>query len=162
MVEWKEAPDSIIQMAQGIIGAYHPWLEDAAIGFIMRSEAPVSNGKKTLGKARKVTDEQRVFMDFDFVIWIAEDEWGSLDVNQRRALIDHELCHCHMANDGKTKIRPHDIEEFNCILERYGFWWPNAETTVDAVQASIPGVRSGKVEAVPINNRDIMEQIGDL
>lgn len=162
-VEWKEAPQSVIDMATGIIEAYHPSLEDAAIGFILRSEAPVSGGKKTLGKARKVSDEQRVFMDFDFVIWLAEDEWLSLEKNQRRALIDHELCHCYMTNDGKTKIRPHDVEEFNCIIERYGFWWPESEPTQDAVQASIPGVRQGRVESVPVeNNRDVMDQIGDI
>lgn len=151
-VEWREAPQEVIDIAGRIIQQYHPHLEDASIGFIMRSEAPRSGGKITLGKARKVPADQQVHLDFDFIIWLAEDVWDRLSRRQREALIDHELSHCKF--DGfVASIKPHDVEEFTHIIERYGFWWPSSDAFEAAVQQALPlerqpgGVRSVAVEA---------------
>lgn len=153
-VEWFHAPKEIIKMAESIIAQYHPHLLDCSIGFIMRSEAPISNGKVTLGKARKVSAEQRVHIDFDFIIWLADDWWHNhLNDAQRTALLDHELCHCRLDDDEKLWIAPHDVEEFNCIIERHGFWWPASAETAQAVQATLLELpkRNGRVAAVEVS-----------
>lgn len=149
--EWIKATDELIDIAKEVIDQYHPSLQDASIGFLFRSEAPNSNGKITLGMAKKVGPDLNVFMDYDFIIWVALDWWNRLRPEQKVALVDHELCHCHLDNDDKPKIKPHDVEEFNCILERHGFWWPSADETIQAVQFSllpIERLKRGRVEAV--------------
>lgn len=56
--------------------------------------------------------------------WLKWEKKGQTQA--MRALIDHELCHCQTEEDedGDTKlvIVGHDMEEFACIIERYGDW----------------------------------------
>jgi len=119
---WSEASASVIEMAKELIDEFHPHLKEARIGFIFRDEAPVSRGNYTLGKATKVSERMKVLIDLDFVIWIAEDVWEKLDTERRRALIDHELCHCRYDPADGASIRNHDVEEFVDVVERHGFW----------------------------------------
>ena len=136
-VEWRPAPQHIIDLASRIIDQYHEELKEARIAFIMRSEAPNQGGRATLGKAKKVSAESQVFMNYDFVIWLASDWWLRLSAKQREALIDHELSHCQWIEES-AKIRPHDVEEFAHIIERHGYWWPNSDSFEMAVQAALP------------------------
>lgn len=164
MARFKDAPDDVVELVQGLISLYHEPLQDAKIGLLMRDEAPASGSMITLGQARKVSPEHRVLMDFDFIIWFAQDEWDRLSTLQRRALADHELCHCSMWR-GKTSIRRHDFEEFNCIIERYGFWRPTGKWTEKAVQTRLGfEYASGKVTTVNLQkaSMDILDQIGDM
>lgn len=137
-VTWEEAPQEVLRMAERIIERYHEHLLDARVLFIMRSEAPVSNGQVTYGKARKVSAEQQVHIDADFIVWLAKDYWESfLSPKQKEALIDHELSHCHF--DGFTaSIKGHDVEEFTHIIERHGMWWPQSDSFATAVQQALP------------------------
>jgi hypothetical protein len=158
--EYTPAPDFVIEIAQELVDQYHPWLQDTSIGFLMRSEAPQSNGQITYGQASKVKPELRALgVDYDFLIWLAHDQFVNLSARQRVALIDHELCHCVVV-DGKAKIRPHDVTEFNCIIERHGFWWPSAEATIVAIQPHLPleQGRRGRVEAVDMGA--LLKQVG--
>lgn len=54
------------------------------------------------------------------------NEWNLLTDSQRRALVDHELCHCGVKDPGADEpewtLRAHDIEEFKAVIERHGFW----------------------------------------
>lgn len=135
-VEWFEAPRPVLDLAQRIIAEYHPKLADARILFIMRSEAPVTNGKTTYGKAKKLSAELQVHIDADFIIWFAKDEWMGLSAKQREALMDHELSHCFW--DGLTaSMKPHDVEEFSHIIARYGFWWPGSKSFERAVSQAV-------------------------
>lgn len=140
-VDWEEASTPVLDLARRIIADYHPKLADARILFIMRSEAPVTNGKVTYGKAKKLSAELQVHIDADFIIWFAKDEWTQFSAKQREALMDHELSHCFW--DGLTaSMRAHDVEEFTHIIKRHGFWWPGSksfETAVNqAVQQPLP------------------------
>lgn len=158
--EWTSAPQHIIDLAKRIIREHHPKLADARIAFIMRSEAPTSSGKTTYGRAKKVSAELQVHIPFDFIIWLAKDEYAYLAQLQREALIDHELSHCHW--DGlNASIRPHDVEEFGHIIERYGFWWPGAKEFEAAVQQALPIAhpREGTVGTVDFGG--IMHKVAD-
>lgn len=124
-VEWFKAEGPVLDLARRVIARYHPRLADARVLFIMRSEAPTSNGKITYGKAKKLSAELQVHINADFIIWFAKDEWLGLTAAQREALMDHELMHCYW--DGLTaSMRPHDVEEFTEIIVRHGFWWPGS------------------------------------
>ena len=120
-VTWEEADDVLIHLAQRLIREHHAHLLDAKMGFMYRSEAAKSGNKLILGKARKVSDEQQVFMDFDFIIWIARKEFELAADDQKAALVDHELCHCWGSFDNWT-MRKHDFEEFNAVIVRHGLW----------------------------------------
>lgn len=136
--EWREAPQYIISMARGIIRQHYPDLLEARVAFIMRSEASKSNGMVTIGKAKKVSAELQLHIPFDFVIWIASDEWLKLSPGQREALIDHQLCHLQWI-DNVAKIKGHDFDgEFVEIIERHGLWWPRSDALAIAVQAALP------------------------
>ena len=126
-VDWFEADEDVIELAQDVIERYHPELQTARIGFIMRSEAPRTSGRATLGEARKVSDREKVHIPFDFIVWLADDTYRLLSGSQRVALIDHELEHCGWDPQMRFAfIRHHDLEEFSAILERHGYWWPRA------------------------------------
>lgn len=146
--EWGKVPQEVIDLATEIIREHHPDLEDFAIGFIFRSEASVSGGKLKIGEASKVTGKYSPFVDLDGLIWLARDQYYGLSMHQRRALIDHELCHFTL-NEGNLTIRGHDIEEFRVIVERYGLWKSDlidfAPAMVEATQTRLPGFeRNGR------------------
>jgi hypothetical protein len=122
MAEWKKADSEVIEMANVIIKAHHKHLEKARIGFSFRSEAIRSRGRATIGKAQKVPDRMRLYVEYDFLIWLAQDYWDKGDYKFRKALIDHELCHCGYDDNGNPCMVPHDIEEFYDIVSRHGEW----------------------------------------
>lgn len=136
---WRKAPEYVLDMARRLIDtkSYLEPLQEARIAIIMRSEAGSSSGKAILGRAAKVSDQDRLYMDFDFKIWLAEDYWGRFDAHQREALLTHELLHCSFVGES-AKIRPHDVEEFEIVIREYGFWWPGAHSFASAVQAAFP------------------------
>lgn len=109
----------------------HKPLADARIEYVWRDKASKSNGRVVLGKARKVSGLNAFLIQEGeaedlFVVEIAADTWGRLELPQRRALVDHELCHLRVDHDDDgmpvLSMRGHDLEEFACIVERYGLW----------------------------------------
>lgn len=137
MTEYFAAPDAE-QIAQDLIGKHHTHLADIRVEFVFRDKASKSNGKIVLGKARKVTglnafvarrteDGEDTGGEEFFVIELAHDEWRSMSLRQKRALVDHELMHCTITfdedtNEIKLGMRAHDIEEFADIVARHGVW----------------------------------------
>ena len=151
---FKKADDEVIQLTQELIDQYHPWLKQYSVGVIFRSERQVSGGRDILGEASKVNDKTNALLPddqrLDFLIWLAEDFWHDATDIERRALLDHELCHC--GENGK--MRHHDVQEFVCIIERYGLWYPALRQMAHAAQQhTLPGIleesrRGGKVISV--------------
>lgn len=154
------APDEVVELCEELVTLYHPSLEDASIGLLMRTEKIISNGMVVLGKAKKLPKDVARFVELDFIIWLDYGYWLTvLTPFQQRALLDHELCHCHLPEKGDPKIVPHDIEEFNVIFKRYGFWRPNAgRATEQAIQSRMEFVaQSGKVKAIdPAALREVL------
>lgn len=120
-------------MAKELIEDHHEHLREARFEFLFREFAARSRGKTIVAKAILCSPRDRTLHGADFIIEIAQDEWASMPDEARRALIDHELCHCDVKRDefgspiyrgGELQycLRPHDIEEFAEIVERYGLW----------------------------------------
>jgi len=120
-ITWSEAPQSIIHAAEELIRQYHPWLNEARIAFVMRSEAQKKG--HVLGQASKVPEKMQPYLEYDFLIWLSEKDVAGMANSEIEALIDHELCHCakNLATDG-WKLREHDIQEFAEIISRHGLW----------------------------------------
>lgn len=131
---YKDAP-AVREIATQLIHEHHPHLTNASIRYVFRSEAQSKGGKLVLGTARKITGLNAYLFalalgtdpeDF-FVIEIARDTWEVLNLKQQHALVDHELHHCALDDEGKLLIVPHDIEEFCAIVRKHGLWEPTLE-----------------------------------
>jgi len=92
------------------------------------------DGHLILGRCVKVSDLQKEFSPFDFIIVLNKEVWQDtgFDEKKKMALLDHELCHAALALDknhdrkndekGRTcyRLRKHDIEEFRSVVEHHG------------------------------------------
>lgn len=138
--KYRPAPE-VGDIARQLISSVsmHRDLTKVHIEYVFRDEATHSKGRIVLGRARKITglnaflrspSKGRKFAEPDafFLIEIAHDCWEAMEPDQRRALVDHELCHCVVNLDETTAeviglgIRGHDVEEFSCIIDRHGLW----------------------------------------
>jgi len=96
---------------------------------------PNVDGQLLLGKCVKASDLNREVAPYDFVILLNREVWDHCDFDRTKklALLDHELCHAEIVLDkdsGEPKydergrnvwrVRKHDIEEFQAVIERHG------------------------------------------
>ena len=114
--------DAIAPLAGVLIRKLHPELDAERVAFLWKER--ISRAGRTLwGKAHKAGSRLRILAAVDFVIVINWSTWSELTPQQRLALLDHELEHCTVDEEsGAPKIRHHDLEEFNSIVERWGCW----------------------------------------
>lgn len=132
-----------------LVAAHHDHLGAARIALAWcTSWKPDVDGKVTLGRCRRAGDLDRELAEFDFIILLSRRFWRHPDVTaiQRRALLDHELCHCDTKYDADGepvedergrrvwRTKKHDVEEFAAIVERYGIWRHELETFARALQ----------------------------
>jgi hypothetical protein len=118
------ADEDVREMANDVIAHHHPHLADANFVFLMRSPTAKSKGKAVLGTAKKATPEHKALYlgEVDFIVTLAGAEWKDMTNRARRALLDHELCHCVGDSMKGWSMRGHDVEEFSEIIERHGLW----------------------------------------
>jgi len=100
-----------------------------------------------LGKCVKISDLQKEFTAYDFVILLNRDVWEDPEftIEKKRALVDHELCHAapQTDKDGEPRLderdrpvwrtRKHDIEEFHSIVLRHGCYKRDLELFAEAL-----------------------------
>jgi len=151
-VEWEKANSMCIDLVAKVIHEYHPRLREARIGVLFRSTAGSRNGRLIIGQASTVSEKWNVVLGnvsrLDFIIWLAKDWWDDASVDQRNALVDHELCHCYF-DEWKPKILGHDIEEFAEVIERHGLWRNDLVTVASAFQPWL--LREGNGEVVALS-----------
>lgn len=86
----------------------------------------------------------------NFLIVLAGDWWEDASELQREILVFHEARHAGHAKDkhGSPRfnrqtgqpipnIRPHDVEEFTCVVERYGPWKSDLAEFADALKRHV-------------------------
>jgi hypothetical protein len=150
---WKAK--EVEEVAVNLIEKYHQHLLDfnVRIEYMFTDKTPKNNGKEVWGCCRKVSSlnaylaKDNVDGDPFFVIVISKDIWDILPAEKREALIDHELCHALAeanqkededdAEPVKLSIRPHDLEEFACIVRRHGTWKNDIEDFIKASREKI-------------------------
>lgn len=135
---------------------------DAGILVLMRVEQRVNQGKVELGSMHlpvwqgklgplarwllaKVCDGLP-----DFIMILDDTFWRQATPLQRTALVDHELRHAAVARnkDGEERfteegdpvwaIAPHDLEEFNAIVQKYGPYLPDIHAFLRAAGMGPP------------------------
>lgn len=150
---WREAPE-VKEIADHPIPEHHQeielWMDE--IRYVFRDQAAKSKGRTVLGKAHKVggmacylihsaTGDLNEFGDQApdmLVVEIAFDAWEVLTEKQRVALVDHELCHLVIegteTGEIVRRIKGHDVEEFQVVVERHGAWKPDLADFGKALQ----------------------------
>ena len=75
------------------------------------------------------------------MIEVGRNLWDGMTPQQRRALVDHELCHLSVEQDddgswvGRT--RGHDVEEFVSIIDRHGLWKADVAALASSAAAQL-------------------------
>ena len=145
-VEYTHAPE-VEAVARQLIRLYHPHLmKGVRIEYRFVSKTPRSGGKETWGTCRRVgglhaqlaarpeIGDGGEILGVEgapfFCITISRPIWLALNEAQQAALVDHELCHAQVDEEAdpdggepaKLSVRPHDLEEFACVVRRHGLW----------------------------------------
>lgn len=95
-----------------------------AVGIVASNTKKMNGGKTVFADCRKVPEMYRLFAPYEFIVTIYEPSVREFCDEQLRILIFHELLHIGCKN-GKTFVRPHDLEDFKSIIEKYGVNWTN-------------------------------------
>jgi hypothetical protein len=150
-------------LGEELIPDYHMHLKEARVLYVFCGKPMTRNGRVVLAKAMKFNDLNRFFTSLgaeppdeeetaggcDFAVIVNRKEWEeNLTPKQRRAVVDHELCHCIRNHKGKWAMRNHDVEEFAEIIDRHGMWFEDVaafgKSVAGAMQLELPvevGVR---------------------
>ena len=139
----------LYEVMNKLVAKFHQHLSSAAIVLVWQSDLKPSPEKKIqLGKCIKVSDRDKLLHGNDFAVLLNKDIFESdmLNDDQRRAILDHELCHAQVKRDKKGKpkldddgkpiwrVRKHDLEEFRQIVERHGCY---ANDIIDFVRTAL-------------------------
>jgi len=152
MFTYKEAPE-VKAVAEKLIDQYHQHIRDfnVRVDYLFIDKIPLKGGKEVWGSCRKITNlnaylakDKQSGGDPFFVITIAEPVWDILPEKERQALLDHELSHTAAEykesdeeNVVKLSLKPHDMEEFACIVKRHGMWRQDIEDFVKAAKVEL-------------------------
>jgi hypothetical protein len=86
-----------------------------------------SKGKIVCGECEKIPDKYKWSIPADFTITIYEPNVIGFTDEQMKILLLHELLHVGIKftdnGDESYFIRPHDIEDFRQIIDKYGLDW---------------------------------------
>lgn len=103
----------------------------ATIIYLSSEHKKVASGKKILGQCEKVADKYKWGIPCDFTITIFEPNVEGMTEEQLRMLIFHELLHVgieYNADGTETySIKPHDLEDFKLIIDRFGTDWSKVD-----------------------------------
>jgi hypothetical protein len=150
------------RMAQQFIGERYQHLTNIRIEFLWMLEPTAKNGKDVYAKTTLVSGQKaylywlgcardRNLNDLEndlevnsyprkfFAMEFCKKTWLKLNEVQRRALVEHELCHCDTTPDAmEACLRPHDVEEFRAVVARYGLeCMPDVEQFAHAVKSQM-------------------------
>ena len=99
----------------------------ATIVYLSSDKAKKGKDKIIHAECEKIPDKYKWSIPADFTITIYEPNVATFTDEQMRILIFHELLHVGIkfTDDGQESyfVRPHDIEDFRYIINKYGLDW---------------------------------------
>lgn len=99
---------------------------EVRIAYLVSDHALKKNGKSVFGQCEKIQEKYKWTIPYDFTITLFQPNIEHLTADQIEILVFHELLHVGIkeGSDGeKYKIIPHDLEDFDAIIRRYGIDW---------------------------------------
>lgn len=115
----------------------------ATIIYLESDYEKTDKGKLVLGQCEKIQDKYKwgIPADFTITLFLPNIEGKSDEAIKR--IIFHELLHVGIEADGKYSIRPHDIEDFKLLIDRWGTDWadvgdaPEADVEFDELKVEV-------------------------
>ena len=130
--EYEDA-DEVRAIAERIvIPRWHEPCGELRIVYLATDDLGTHNGRKTIAQIRRATPVETHLAGIDIVFVVDALEWAEMDEPRRIALVDHEFCHVEVDGDG-VKMRGHDVEEFNAVVQRHGAWSEDLARFVRAI-----------------------------
>lgn len=137
-METREINEEYAEIAKELIET-EPLLDDirqsdVTIIYLSSDLEKKAKGKLVGGQCEKIDDKYKWAIPCDFTITVFEPNVVTFSNEQMKILIFHELLHVgiEFLGDGSERysIRPHDIEEFRSIIDRYGIDWDLPEWSI--------------------------------
>lgn len=115
------------QIAQRVIKSHADlkWIKGAKvrIGYCSSDQDKKQVDKLVFADCRKVPDLYKAFIPYDFIICVYDPNAMLLTDEQKEILMYHELLHCGIKTSGELYVVPHDVEEFDKIIDTHGLHW---------------------------------------
>lgn len=140
--------EEVFSIAQDLLGDRHQHLLEAQVRFeyVFLKNPMVKNGREIWGQAAKVSGLNAWFAQDErekesvpepfFVLKFPWEVWRKINIAQKVALVDHELCHCTLSDKRKPALRGHDCEEFTTIVSRHGLWKSDVKAMLEAAKVA--------------------------
>ena len=131
MTETRRISPEYAELAAEVIGSI-PALQfiegsGATIVYLASDSPKRSRGRAVCAECELVPSKHQWAIPADFAIVVYEPNCQGMTDAQMRALMHHELLHVGIerTEDGgeRYRIRPHDLEDFHEIIDRYGPDW---------------------------------------
>ena len=131
----RELNNMVKQICEGVLDEYRDDFDDLStaisaglrVGYCLSDKEKKSKGRLVFGECQKVPEEWQGFAPYDFIITFYEPNAGGMTPEQLRVLAYHELMHIGVeiqdGGDFRIWIRPHDQEDFNAVLAKFGANW---------------------------------------
>lgn len=99
----------------------------ATIVYLSSEHKKMTAGKTVFAQCEKVAEKYKWGIPADFTVTVFEPNVEGFSDEQLRILIFHELLHIGIEfnEDGSESytIKPHDLEDFKLIIDRFGTDW---------------------------------------
>ena len=95
--------------------------------FLASEDEKKKAGKLVFGQCEKVSEKYKWGIPCDFTITIFEPNVENFTDEQIMILLFHELLHIGFSEKGEPYVKPHDLEDFKVIIDRYGTHWSEVD-----------------------------------
>jgi len=166
-VEWKLIKATDVDAdAQTMLGKVlaedHTELIGKKIIALFRPESWSTQGTTgVVGTAKKVSVREKLLSSVDAVVILAWDWWQEAEEEPRTALLDHELSHLSVDDDGNLITVPHDFSGFARVIGRHGIWNSSLEKAQRAIQPRLLDVKPDP-DAAEQAAREIKNAVSDF
>ena len=140
-----------------ILSRWHSELQNVPILYVFKDEMK-SCGRRILASIKKASAFENWLTDKELILTVNLSTWQRLTDEQKIALLDHEFLHVEVDDKGKLKLRHHDLEEFNAIVKRHGFWKNDVRMFAEQCTLFAKKDVRGQLESVPA---DVAYRKGD-
>lgn len=132
--EYAEIGHELIENEEALIDILN---SQVTIAYLVSEHKKRTADKLIYAQCEKVADKYKWGIPCDFTITVFEPNVETFTPEQIRILIFHELLHVGIEfnKDGTESytIKPHDLEDFKLIIDRFGTDWSGEyEHTADA------------------------------
>ncbi len=145
LMDWEVAPD-LQELGETIINRFPQFIFikefNIKIGYVRAYENKSAKGRAVFADCRKITSSYQAYLPYDFLITFYDPCVAILTTNQKKLVMYHELRHIEMTQKG-FGVRPHDIEDFEEILQSFGLKWNAFGNDVPDILGKIDSVGGG-------------------